>query len=138
MGKRLSVPVPGSGTPVSSRKRAKPQRSGEEPLGSAEVCSADFAIAWKALPWKRTGIGFSGFAVSVSQRIRRKNKQEMWKSVAIRCEDDPDGALLLRILVCDPEWDGPMQIAELRSRPDDLSCLTPLACNLDQIENEKS
>lgn len=130
MGKRRSVP--GTDATPSSRKKKKTP-SGEKSLGSAEVCSSDFAIAWKALPSNRTGVGLSGFSVSVGQRIRRKNKQGMWKSVAVHCADDPDGGLVVRVSVCDPDWEAPIQIAELRSRPDDLSCFTPLGCNLDHV-----
>lgn len=135
--------VPGrgkqSGDAGSPRKQEKTQLgSREKPLGSARVCSADFGISWKALRSRSTPGGFSGFAVSITQRIRRKSKQQMWKAVAIHCDDDVDGGLIVRVSVCNPDWERPMQIAELRSRPDDVSCLTPLACNLDQIENEKA
>lgn len=134
MGKRRADSVPRSGDGGSPGK--KKSRLTAKPLGSAEVSSADFALAWRALPSRRIDGGMSGFSVSVSQRIRRKNKQEMWKSVAIECDDGPDGGLLVRVLVCDPGWDRPMQIATLRSRPDDLSSLTPMGCNLDHIESE--
>lgn len=136
MSKRTSIPGPGSGPSRPSRRQKRsPLSSGGKSLGSAEVSSPDFAIWWEALPSKKPGGGFSGFSISVSQRIRKKNKQEMWDSVVIKCEDSPDGGLLVQVFVSDPEWEAPMQIAALRSRPDDLSSFTPMGCNLDHVQS---
>lgn len=134
MSKR--VPGAGGGSAHSSRKQKKSAvRSRGKSLGSAKVSSPDFAICWEALPSKKATGGFSGFSVSISQRIRKNNKQEMWDSVVIECEDSPDGGLLVRVFVSDPEWEAPMQIAALRSRPDDLSNLVPMGCNLDHVRS---
>jgi len=135
MSKRVSAPRPGSGSVRSPQKHKKAVLGlSDKSLGSARVCSPDFAIWWEALPSKKSGGGFSGFSVSVSQRVRRKNKQGMWDSVVIQCEDSPDGELLMRVFVSDPQWEAPIQIAALRSRPDDLSSLIAMGCNLDHVQ----
>ena len=69
----------------------------------------------------------------IEQRIRRDGVLEMWNSLSVYCEEEASGALLLRIVVFHPDWDGPLQIAAIRSWPNDPGNLIPLACNLDHI-----
>jgi hypothetical protein len=71
--------------------------------------------------------------VRVGQRVRRRGTEEMWDSVAIESTVQQDGTLVLRIIVFNPDWDEPLQIASIRSRPQDLESLTPLGCNLDHV-----
>lgn len=71
--------------------------------------------------------------VRVGQRVRRHGKQEIWDSVAIESAAQQDGTLVVRVIVFNPDWDEPLQIASIRSRPDDLESLTPLGCNLDHV-----
>jgi hypothetical protein len=72
-------------------------------------------------------------SVRIAQHVRRANSSEMWNSVSLSCEEEPGGALVVRVLVFSPDWDGPLQIAELRSWPRDHSNLTPLGCNLNHV-----
>ncbi|MGH9685492.1 MAG: hypothetical protein ACRD5K_00170 [Candidatus Acidiferrales bacterium] len=71
--------------------------------------------------------------VRVAQRIRHRGTEEMWDSVAIENTTEQDGTLVLRVVVFNPDWDEPLQIASIRSRPQDLESLTPLGCNLDHV-----
>lgn len=71
--------------------------------------------------------------VRVGQRIRRRGTEEMWDSVAIESTTEQDGTLVLRVVVFNPDWDEPLQIASIRSRPQDLESLTPLGYNLDHV-----
>jgi hypothetical protein len=71
--------------------------------------------------------------VRVGQRVLRQGTQEMWDSIAVEGKKEQDGALLVRVLVFSPDWDEPLQIACIRSRPHDPECLTPLGCNLDHV-----
>jgi len=71
--------------------------------------------------------------VRVAQRIRRRGTEEMWDSVAIESTAEQDGTLALRVIVFNPDWDEPLQIASIRSRPQDLESLTPLGCNFDHV-----
>jgi hypothetical protein len=69
--------------------------------------------------------------ISVGQRVRRRGTEEMWDSIAIESRAQQDGTLVLRIIVFNPDWDEPLQIVSIRSRPQDVESLTPLGCNLD-------
>jgi hypothetical protein len=71
--------------------------------------------------------------IRVGQRVRRRGAEEMWESVAIQSTVEQDGTLVLRVIVFNPDWDEPLQIASVRSRPRDLESLTPLGYNLDHI-----
>lgn len=72
-------------------------------------------------------------SVTVGQRVRRGGGQEMWDSVAVEGREEQDGTLVVRVLVFNPDWDEPLQIACIRSRPRDPECLTTLGCNLDHV-----
>jgi len=69
----------------------------------------------------------------IEQRIRRGAMIEMWNSLSVYCDQEQDGTLLLRVVIFNPDWDGPLQIAAIRSRPHDATSLVPLGCNLDHI-----
>ena len=71
--------------------------------------------------------------VTVSQHIRHLGTQGMWDSVVVEGKAERDGTLVLRVLVFNPDWDERLQIACIRSRPDDLDCLTSLGTNLDHV-----
>lgn len=71
--------------------------------------------------------------VRVGQRVRRRGTEEMWDSVAIESTAEQDGTLILRVIVFNPDWDEPLQITSIRSRPQDLESFTPLGCNLDHV-----
>ena len=72
-------------------------------------------------------------SVRVAQHVLRANVPEMWNSVSVFCEQEPGGALVIRVLVFNPDWDGALQIAEIRSWPQDRSNLTALGCNLNHV-----
>lgn len=71
--------------------------------------------------------------VKVGQRIQRRGAQEMWASVAVESQQEQDGTLVVRVLVFNPDWDEPLQIASIRSRPDDPDSLSALGCNLNHV-----
>ena len=73
----------------------------------------------------------NGLTVAVGQLIRQDGLQKIWDSVLLRCEEETDGTLAIRVLVSNPDWEQLLQIACVRSRPHDPESLTPLACNLD-------
>jgi hypothetical protein len=72
--------------------------------------------------------------VRVGQCVLRGGNQEMWDSVVVEGKKEQDGTCVVRILVFNPDWDEPLQIACIRSRPNDAECLTPLGCNLDHVD----
>ena len=71
--------------------------------------------------------------VTVSQRIRHLDTQGMWDSVYVEGKEEQDGTVVVRALVSNPDWDERLQIACIRSRPDDPDCLTALNTNLDHL-----
>jgi hypothetical protein len=71
--------------------------------------------------------------IKVGQRVRRHETHELWESVAVEGKAQPDGSLLVRVLIFNPDWDEPLQIASIQSRPDDSDCFNVLACNLNHV-----
>jgi hypothetical protein len=71
--------------------------------------------------------------VRVGQRVLREGAEEVWDSIVVEGKKEQDGAWVVRVLVFNPDWDEPLQIASIRSRPHDPECLTPLGCNLDHV-----
>ncbi len=71
-------------------------------------------------------------SISAGQQIRRGQDVETWNSVAIYSKHEVDGSLSLRILIFHPDWDEPLQIACLRSRPQDApGQASSLECDLE-------
>jgi hypothetical protein len=92
-----------------------------------------FQVSCRATNENRLCVGTDSLSVTVSQRVRRDADEEMWESVGVYAQEDEDGSLVVRVLVFNPDWDEPLQIATIRSRPRDGACLTPLGCNLDHV-----
>jgi hypothetical protein len=82
-------------------------------------------------------VAASGLSVSVGQRIRKNDLDQMWDSLVIRCAEEDDGVLAVRIFVSNPDWQELLQIACIRSAPDDKDSLTALGCNLDHVSEAK-
>ena|SRR6267143_2213073 len=71
-------------------------------------------------------------SINAGQQIRRGQDVETWHSVAIYAKQEVDGSLSLRIIIFHPDWEEPLQIACLRSRPQDTSeQASSLECDLD-------
>lgn len=78
-------------------------------------------------------VGSESVCVKVGQRVRRDGVEEIWHSVGVYAREDENGNLVIRVLVFHPEWDEALQIASIKSRPNDGDCQTALGCNLDHI-----
>src|SRR5438876_2711808 len=72
-------------------------------------------------------------SIKVGQRLRMDGAEEIWHSVGVYAKEEEDGTLVIRVLVFNPDWDEPLQIASIRSRPQDADCSTALGCNLDHV-----
>ncbi len=92
-----------------------------------------FQVSCDAGESGRFRFGTNSLWVKVGQRVRRQGVEEMWDSVAVECTEEQDGMLVVRVLVFNPDWDEPLQIACIRSRPRDGTSLTALGCNLDHV-----
>lgn len=78
-------------------------------------------------------VGSEFVSVKVGQRVRKDGTEEMWHSVGVYAQEDESGNLVIRVLVFHPEWEEPLQIATIKSRPGDGDCQTTLGCNLDHV-----
>ena len=90
-----------------------------------------FQIRCEAGEGNRFGVQADSITVTLGQRVLREGVLEMWDSVGVYAKQNPDGDLIVEVLVFNPEWDEPLRIASIRSRPEDKSSLTPLVCGLD-------
>ncbi|MCI0624901.1 MAG: hypothetical protein L0387_25215 [Acidobacteria bacterium] len=84
---------------------------------------------------KRKGSAIKGdrLSVRIGQRVRVNGTERMCDSVAVFAEAQPDGTLVVRVVIFNPDWDEALQIACIRSRPDDAASLTALGCNLNHV-----
>jgi hypothetical protein len=78
-------------------------------------------------------VGTDTVCVKVGQRVRMEGAEEIWHSVGVYAKEDEAGNLVIRVLVFNPDWDEPLQIASITSRPRDESCQTSVGCNLDHV-----
>jgi len=78
-------------------------------------------------------VGAESVSVKVGQRLRRDRGEEIWHSVGVYAKEEEDGTLVVQVLVFNPDWDEPLQIASIRSRPQDGDCNTVPGCNLDHV-----
>jgi hypothetical protein len=74
-----------------------------------------FQVDCSARPVGSFRAGADSLSVTIGQRIRRSGGEEMWDSVTIQCRDE-GGERTVRVLVCHPGWDEPLQVACIRSQ----------------------
>lgn len=92
-----------------------------------------FKIRCEAGDGNRFGVRTDSIAVTVGQRVPREGATEMWDSVGVYAKQTPEGDLIVEVLVFNPDWDEPLRIASIRSRPADKSCVTALTCGLEHV-----
>ena len=78
-------------------------------------------------------VGAESLSVRIGQCVRMDDAEGMWHSVGVYAEEDANGSLVIRVLVSNPDWEEPLQIACIKSRPGDGDCQTALGCNLDHV-----
>ena len=72
-------------------------------------------------------------SVRVGQRIRRDGKQELWGSLLVECKEQDDGSLAVEVVICHPDWDEPLRIASIQSKPSHENAVEPtLRCDFQQ------
>lgn len=81
----------------------------------------------------RFSLGADSVEVTVGQLLLRRGAAEIWDSVSLYAQAEPDGALAVRVVVFHPDWEEPLQIACIRSRPRDRGNGATLGCNLDHV-----
>lgn len=71
-------------------------------------------------------------SIDAGQQIRRGEDVVTWNSVSIFSKQEADGTLSLRIIIFHPDWEEPIQVACLRSWPQDASGQRPsLQCDFE-------
>jgi len=54
-------------------------------------------------------------SIRIGQRVRGNGIGELWGSVLVHCQDEKDGSLVAKVIVCHPDWEEPLQIAAIKS-----------------------
>jgi hypothetical protein len=85
--------------------------------------SERFRVRCEAGDDNRFNVTTESLTVTVGQRVPREGAREIWDSVSIYAKEDQDGNLVVEVLVFNPDWDEPLRIASIRSRPQDATCL---------------
>src|SRR5689334_9897595 len=78
-------------------------------------------------------VGTDSVSVQVGQLVRTHGVEEIWHSIGVYAKEDEEGNLVIRVLVFHPDWEEPLQIASIRSRPCDARCEAAVGCNLDHV-----
>ena len=95
--------------------------------------SQRFRVRCEAGDDNRFRVTTESLTVTVGQRVLREGALEMWDSVSIYAKEDQEGNLVVEVLVFNPDWDEPLRIASIRSRPQDATCLTAVGICLDHV-----
>lgn len=69
---------------------------------------------------------------TIAQRARIEDVEQMWDSVQVSCQKEPDGSLSVQVLVWDPKLPEALRIACIKSRPDNKFETDTLECDLSQ------
>ena len=101
------------------------EQSAKQPCGKFEVrCHAGNAGILE--------VASDSVSVRIGQRICREGKQELWGSLLVECKEQGDGSLAVEVVVFHPDWDEPVRVASLQSRPCGLSPGEPaFRCDLE-------
>ena len=95
-----------------------------------------FRVTGDAGKWGKFQIDAGWFSFSVAQKFRQAGAEpeSMWESLGVYCTQELDGELVIRVIVFNKDWDSPLQIARIASRPEDgEELLTPIGFNLNHV-----
>ncbi len=126
----------GSGARRNIRKKPNLNNEGGQPLvprGSIVPEKKTFCVRCEPHNPRHSPIGAGGFSAYFGQRVRNRRVEQIWDSVVIHGDEEPDGTLAIRVLVANPSWANSLQIACIRSRPDDPENQPAFECNLDHV-----
>jgi hypothetical protein len=91
-----------------------------------------FQIDCSAEPTGSFRAGADRLSLRIGQRIRRLGAEEIWDSVIVEASNDGDD-LTLRVLLCHPDWDEPIEIACIRSGRDTARPCQSIGCHPEQV-----
>jgi hypothetical protein len=119
---------------IKSPSAAPSMRRVEEPLveQSAKQPCGKFEVRCHAGNAGHLEVPSDSLSVHVGQWIRKDGKQELWGSLLVECKEQDDGSLAVEVVVFHPDWEEPVRIASLQSRPcDGSSAKAGLRCDLE-------
>ena len=67
-------------------------------------------------------------SVTIGQRIVRWGSVQIWDGLLILANQQGDGTLLTRVLLCNPAWDEPVEIAAIESNVETTEIRVPRSC----------
>ena len=95
-----------------------------------------FQVNCSASPVGSFCAGADSLSVTIGQRMRMLDREEMWDSVIVLCKEE-GVQFSVRVLVCHPGWEAPLQVACIRSQrkiDSQTSDTELLWCNLEHIQ----
>jgi len=119
---------------IKSASAAPSMRRLEEHLveqGAKQQCGK-FEVRCHAGNSGHLEVASDSVSVRIGQRIRKEGKEELWSSLLVECKEQDDGSLAVEVVVFHPDWEEPVRIASLQSRPCDVSpAKAGLRCDLE-------
>src|SRR5580704_2506743 len=91
-----------------------------------------FQIDCSAEPTGSFRAGADRLSLRIGQRIRRLGAEQIWDSVIVEASNDGDD-LTIRVLLCHPDWDEPIEIACIRSAQDTARRGQPIECHPEHV-----
>ena len=82
---------------------------------------ADFHVNCAAAEAGSLNVAAAAVSITLAQLVRLEGKTRFWESVQLRCQKEEDGSLTIQVRLWDPKLEDALQIAFLRSRPDDCA-----------------
>jgi hypothetical protein len=99
---------------------------------STSPACTKFKVFCKAGDAGHLDVASDAVSVRIEQKIGRGGAQEMWESLHVTCNEQEDGSLAVEVVVFHPDWEEPVRIASIQSRPCDLSPeAAALRCDLE-------
>src|SRR4051794_18173732 len=86
-----------------------------------------FAVRCAASSAGSFSVGSERLSLIISQKIVRGGREQMWDWILIQSNCQSDGLLRTHILLCNPDWDEPHEIAKVESRMDTGTAATIFA-----------
>ena len=93
-----------------------------------------FQIDCSAEPTGSFRAGADRLSLRIGQRIRRLGAEQIWDSLIVEANNDGDD-LTIRVLLCHPDWDEPIEIACIRSAQDAAKRGQPIECQPKQLSS---
>src|SRR5437588_11183052 len=90
------------------------------PAQTTSIHRLPFAVRCEASPEGSLSVGSKKLSVSVAQAIRRDGADQMWEFFLVLGQQGIDGDLKTRVLLCNPDWDDPVELACIESNREGL------------------